>query len=56
VTIRLSDAPFDVQGHVPPGLELKPPFRFEDVQAFIEHDPAEGEALVSLIRQLRKDD
>ena len=43
------------QVHLPPGIVLKPPIRFEEIAQDIDHDPEEAEALVELIRRLRKE-
>ena len=40
---------------VPAGLVLKPPVRFEELAHDIHHDPEEAEALVALIRSLRRE-
>jgi len=53
VTIISPDTPINSELRLPEGLVLKPPVRMEDL-APVDHDPAEAEALIAVIRELRQ--
>ena len=54
ITVRNASTSSD-QVHLPAGIVLKPPVDFEEMAEDIEHDPEEAEALVELIRKLRRE-
>jgi hypothetical protein len=55
VTIKPPTVEISSEPTLPAGVVLKPPVRFDDLAAHIDEDPAEAEALVALVRELRLD-
>lgn len=55
LTIEELDAMPPREIHLPPGIKVQPPLNLEEIRAFIDHDPEEAEALVEVIRQLRRE-
>ncbi len=55
MTVRLPNSSVSSGVRLPSGVVLKPPVRIEELSIDVDQDPDEAEALVALIRQLRRE-
>ncbi len=52
--IPSSDVPAG-EARLPAGVVLRPPVEMRELAKDVDHDPAEAEALVALIREMRRE-